>query len=221
MILAGDTWCGSCGDDDVAVFARVHRAHAHRAVAGLVHCEQFGARGDDLGARSGSPARGRARTARVLASGSSSRRMQALATSRRLCGGMSVAMPTAMPVVPFSSTCGSRAGSSSAPPGCRRSSAPVDRALAELGQQHGGDTGSASTRCSASPRRLRIVRRTPVALARRSADSGTRTAAPSAPSPRTQALSPCGWNLPITSPTVRADFLCLAAAQARVRSWRR
>jgi len=37
--------------------------------------------------------------------------MQALASSRRLCGRMSVAMPTAMPVEPFSSTCGTRAGS--------------------------------------------------------------------------------------------------------------
>ena len=37
--------------------------------------------------------------------------MHALATSRRLCGGMSVAMPTAMPVEPLSSTCGTRAGS--------------------------------------------------------------------------------------------------------------
>ena len=37
--------------------------------------------------------------------------MQAAATSRRLCGGMSVAMPTAMPVVPLSSTLGRRAGS--------------------------------------------------------------------------------------------------------------
>ena len=47
----------------------------------------------------------------VVASGSSSRWMQAAATSRRLCGGTSVAMPTAMPVVPFSSRFGSRAGS--------------------------------------------------------------------------------------------------------------
>src|SRR3546814_10174269 len=36
--------------------------------------------------------------------------MQALTTSPRLCGGTSVAMPTAMPVVPLSSRCGSRAG---------------------------------------------------------------------------------------------------------------
>ena len=49
-------------------------------------------------------------SARVVASGSSSKWMQALATSRRLCGGMSVAIPTAMPVVPLSSRFGMRAG---------------------------------------------------------------------------------------------------------------
>ena len=38
--------------------------------------------------------------------------MQALTTSPTLWGGMSVAMPTAMPEAPFSSTCGSRAGMS-------------------------------------------------------------------------------------------------------------
>jgi len=37
--------------------------------------------------------------------------MQAAATSRRLCGGTSVAMPTAMPAAPLSSTCGRRDGS--------------------------------------------------------------------------------------------------------------
>ena len=38
--------------------------------------------------------------------------MQAVTTSRRLWGGMSVAMPTAIPVVPFSNRLGTRAGSS-------------------------------------------------------------------------------------------------------------
>ena len=38
--------------------------------------------------------------------------MHASTTSPRLCGGMSVAMPTAMPEAPFSSTCGSREGRS-------------------------------------------------------------------------------------------------------------
>ena len=51
-------------------------------------------------------------SSRVVAFGSSNRRMQALSTSRMLCGGISVAMPTAMPVLPLSSTIGTRAGSS-------------------------------------------------------------------------------------------------------------
>jgi hypothetical protein len=28
-------------------------------------------------------------------------------------------------------------------------------------------------------------------------------------------LSPCGWNLPITSPTTAADFLCFASLRRR------
>ena len=46
------------------------------------------------------------------ASGSSRSRTQARAISRALCGGTSVAMPTAIPAAPFNRTCGSRAGSS-------------------------------------------------------------------------------------------------------------
>ena len=48
----------------------------------------------------------------MVRSGLSSRSMQAATTSRTLCDGMSVAMPTAMPEAPLSSTCGSREGSS-------------------------------------------------------------------------------------------------------------
>ncbi len=42
--------------------------------------------------------------------GASSSRMHALATSLMLCGGMSVAIPTAIPVAPLSRTLGRRAG---------------------------------------------------------------------------------------------------------------
>jgi hypothetical protein len=48
---------------------------------------------------------------RVLKVGSSSNATHALTTSRRLCGGMSVAMPTAMPDPPFNKRFGTRAGS--------------------------------------------------------------------------------------------------------------
>jgi DNA gyrase subunit A len=44
-------------------------------------------------------------------SGSSMMARQASTTSRRLCGGMFVAMPTAMPALPFTSRFGKRAGS--------------------------------------------------------------------------------------------------------------
>ena len=45
-----------------------------------------------------------------LASGFSSAHWAPAATSRRLCGGMLVAMPTAMPAEPFTSRFGNRAG---------------------------------------------------------------------------------------------------------------
>ena len=89
---------------------------------------------------------------------------------------------------------------------------PVDRALAELRRAALRRSASASIRCSASPRTTSDRRSSRSCPARRSADSGTRTAAPSAPSLRSRRESPCGWNLPMTSPTVRADFLCLAPA---------
>ena len=44
-------------------------------------------------------------------SGSSSTQTQASITSRRLCGGMFVAMPTAMPLEPLTSRFGKREGS--------------------------------------------------------------------------------------------------------------
>jgi hypothetical protein len=42
--------------------------------------------------------------------GSSTKAMTASVTSRRLCGGMFVAMPTAMPDEPLTSRLGNRAG---------------------------------------------------------------------------------------------------------------
>ncbi len=47
----------------------------------------------------------------MVASGLSMSATQALTTSFRLCGGMLVAMPTAMPDEPFTSRFGTRAGS--------------------------------------------------------------------------------------------------------------
>ena len=39
------------GDDHIAVLAGVDAAHAHRTIAGFVHADQIGTRGDDLGHR--------------------------------------------------------------------------------------------------------------------------------------------------------------------------
>ncbi len=47
----------------------------------------------------------------VVVSGSSMRRVTPSHTSPRLCGGMFVAIPTAMPVAPLTSRLGSSAGS--------------------------------------------------------------------------------------------------------------
>ena len=49
----------------------------------------------------------------IVASGLSTRWMMALTTSRRLCGGMFVAMPTAIPAEPLISRLGMRAGRTS------------------------------------------------------------------------------------------------------------
>jgi hypothetical protein len=49
----------------------------------------------------------------IVASGFFSRCRQASTTSFRLCGGMLVAMPTAMPAEPLTSRFGMRAGSTS------------------------------------------------------------------------------------------------------------
>ncbi len=49
----------------------------------------------------------------IVASGLRSRCRQASTTSTRLCGGMLVAMPTAMPALPLTSRLGRRAGSTS------------------------------------------------------------------------------------------------------------
>ena len=46
----------------------------------------------------------------TVASGLSTRYRALLTTSRRLCGGTLVAIPTAMPVAPFTSKCGNAAG---------------------------------------------------------------------------------------------------------------
>ncbi len=140
-------------------------------------------------------------------------------TSPRLCGGMLVAMPTAMPVQPLTSRCGTVAGSTI---GSSRRAVVVRRGsrpsrCSSLAQQLVATAAPAAPRCSARPpaRRRRASRS---CRGRRPAARASRTAAPCAPSRRSTAVSPCGWYLPSTSPTTVAHFRGFASA-ARPRFW--
>ena len=82
-----------------------------------------------------------------------------------LCGGMSVAMPTAMPVVPLSSRFGSRAGSRVGSCRCRRNWLPVDRAQATSLQQHFGIGRQARLGITHGGKRFRVIDRAEIALA--------------------------------------------------------
>ena len=139
--------------------------------------------------------------------GSASSARHASITSVRLCGGMLVAMPTAMPDEPLTSRFGMRAGSTARlllacrrssgrnrpfPCRCRRAAAVGDLLQPALGVAH------RRRRCRRRPSRS--------CPGRRSADSAARNPAPSAPARRRSAMSPCGWYLPITSPTTRAHL---------------
>ena len=123
---------------------------------GLMISASVGSRGRERASRAGRPG----------SSGSSSSATAAATSSRRLCGGMSVARPTAMPEAPLSSTCGSRDGSTSGssrvpsklgtqstvPCGSSESSVCANARQPRLGVAHGGE-------------RARVVLRSPVALA--------------------------------------------------------
>ena len=87
------------------------RAHAHRAAAVGVGFAHLGARRDDLAAAGEVRALDVFHHSGQLSSGSRISAIAAFATSVRLWLGISVAMPTAMPEAPFSSTTGRRAGS--------------------------------------------------------------------------------------------------------------
>jgi len=108
---------GELGDHDRLAIALADlldadaRAHRQSAAAGAV------GGGDLLGAVDDA-AGGEVRSRHVLhsappvaAPGSSNSAMHASTVSVRLCGGMLVAMPTAMPVCPFTSRFGTRVGS--------------------------------------------------------------------------------------------------------------
>ena len=76
---------------------------ANRSLGGLIISALVGISGPRTNSKSSS----------VVAEGLSNKCTQAETTSRMLCGGISVAIPTAMPVAPLSSTLGTREGSTS------------------------------------------------------------------------------------------------------------
>ena len=126
--------------------------------------------------------------------------------SPRLCGGMLVAMPTAMPVVPLISRFGT----------LRRQDRrlellvvvvrlPVDGLFVDVRQHLGGELRHAALRCNAWPRRdrRRWSRSCP---GRRRAGSASRSPAPCAPARRRWRRRRAGGTCPCTSPTTRAHL---------------
>ena len=93
------------------------------------------------------------------------RRPSRRSTSPRLCGGMFVAMPTAMPAEPLTSRFGKRAGSTSGSFSRAVVVGPeVDRVRVDVAQHLGGDPREARLRVAHGRRRV-VVDRAEVALA--------------------------------------------------------
>ena len=139
-------------------------------------------------------------------SGLSTNATHASITSPRLCVGMLVAIPTAMPVAPLSSRLGSLVGITVG--SCRVSSKLLVISTVSLSRSS----------IMASPMRLSR------ASVYRMAAGLSPSTLPKLPCPSTSVylmahscamrtsakyteLSPWGWNLPSTSPTIRAHFL--------------
>ena len=123
-------------------------------------------------------------------------------------GGMLVAMPTAMPLLPLTSRFGKRAGRNlRVPAGFVVVRAPIHRFLFRIAQKlHGRlrQTGLGITHGGGAV----AVDAAEVAMAVRPEERAWRSPAPRRTMVSYTAESPCGWYLPITSPTVRADLLC-------------
>ena len=150
-------------------------------------------------------------------SGSSMSAIVASTISPRWCGGMLVAMPTAMP---------GRAVDEQVRQLGRQHRRlllravvvvdEVDRFLVDVGQHLGRRSPSGGPRCSASRRRCRR-RPSRSCPGRRRAGSASRSPGRAGRGRRTARLSPCGWYLPITSPTIAAHLRYeLVARQAHL-----
>ena len=114
-------------------------------------------------------------------------------TSRRLCGGMLVAMPTAMPGSAVDQQVrDARRQDVRLLASCRRSSARSRRCPRRCPAASPWPAGSAGTRCSAwrRPGRCPASRSCP---GRRPAGTAATRAGPAAPACRRSTMSPCGW----------------------------
>ena len=128
-------------------------------------------------------------------------------TSPRLCVGMLVASPTAMPFAPFTSRLGNLPGRMSG--SSSESSKLKEKGTVSLSMSLKSSIASGSRRAS-----VYLI-----------AAAGSPSTEPKLPCPLTSVmrmlkscamrtiasyteLSPWGWYLPIQSPTIRADFLC-------------
>ncbi len=175
------------GDDDVGAFLHPGRARTHAAVAGFVHRQQVGSGRDDLG---GGRIVGTAHVLAQLAHAGIGIVEQAHAGAddlvevvRRHVGGH--ADRDAGGAVE------QQVRQARRQPGrflaaCRRSSEPSRPCRARVRRAALRRSASAWTRCSASPRTTWDRRWSRNCPGPRSADSGTRTAAPSAPAPRSR-----------------------------------
>ena len=134
---------------------------------------------------------------RAASADSGPARCVALMISVRLCGGMFVAMPTAMPVgavdqqVRHARRQNFRLCLAVVVVGLE-----IDGLLVDVFEQRRRRCATGALRCTAWPPadRRRPSRSCP---ARRPAGSASRTAAPCGPTRRRSAESPCGWNLPM------------------------
>ena len=159
-------------------------AHDDRAAALVIGGEDAAA-AEDHGRRSGSPGPGTIwHSSSIVISGLSRWARHASMTSPRLCGGMLVAMPTAMPPAPLTSRFGNLAGRTD---GLLQRAVvvlpEVDRVLVEVVEQRSARPWPAGTRCNA---RRPADRRRPSRSCpgRRSAARSSRSPAPCAPARR-------------------------------------
>ena len=144
--------------------------------------------------------------------------MVASTISVRLCGGMLVAMPTAMPFDPLTSRFGMRAGRTVwLGCRCRQSWGEIDGVFVEVVEQRRGDAGQFGFGVTVGRRRVAIDR------AEISLPIDQRIAQRNGCARRTRASYtarlPCGWYLPMTSPTMRAHLRVLCWAAGPSAAW--